>query len=126
MRVGIFTGTLVAGCMGSANRLEYSTIGDIVNTASRLESFDKDKGMDPPTHCRILIGEPTLRRIGPTFETLKVETIRLKGKEETTTIYRVLHERKPEVSHDNHQADDNHPGAQRDPAGISSARTAKH
>ena len=97
MRVGIFTGSLVAGCMGSADRLEYSTLGDTVNTAARLESFDKEKGMEPPTHCRILIGEPTLSRIGSTFATLKIDTIRMKGKTETTTVYRVLHEIKSDA-----------------------------
>jgi len=42
MRVGICTGPLMVGSLGSADRMEYAVVGDTVNTASRLESFDKD------------------------------------------------------------------------------------
>ena len=42
MRIGIFTGPVVAGSLGSAQRLQYTTVGDTVKIASKLESFDKD------------------------------------------------------------------------------------
>ena len=92
MRVGILTGTVVAGCMGSDNRLEYTTLGDTVNTAARLESFDKtfvDPEL-PPTNCRILIGAPTQRRLGNQFTTKQLPDKELKGKTQATAIYWVV------------------------------------
>ncbi len=92
MRVGIFTGPVVAGTLGSAERSEYVTVGDTMNTASRLESFNKEIfPPDPDTHpCRILIGEPTLGYLGGQFETEWVGDVNLKGKEHPVGIYRVL------------------------------------
>ena len=92
MRVGIFTGPVVAGTLGSAERSEYVTVGDTMNTASRLESFDKELfPPDPETSpCRILIGESTLSYLGSQFETGWVGNVSLKGKEHVVGIYRVL------------------------------------
>jgi len=92
MRVGIFTGPVVAGTLGSAERSEYVTVGDTMNTASRLESFDKELfPPDPETKpCRILIGEPTLGYLGEQFETEWVGNVGLKGKEQKVAVYRVL------------------------------------
>jgi adenylate cyclase len=88
MRVGIFSGPAVAGCIGSTDRLEFTVMGDTVNTAARLESFDKDYASEDA--CRILIGESTFQLLDGQFRTEFVQSIELKGKQEKTTIYRVL------------------------------------
>ena len=98
MRAGILTGPAVAGTLGSTDRFEYVVLGDTLNTASRLESFDKD--VHPPDPlvqpCRILIGGSTLEHVGDVFETEWVAEARLKGKQQLVAIYRVLGERKQE------------------------------
>jgi adenylate cyclase len=91
MRMGIYTGPMVAGSLGGTDRLEYVVIGDTVNIASRLESFDKDlfaRSLASP--CRILIGEATLCRLGQRFLTEKIGQVSLKGKEEKISVYRVV------------------------------------
>jgi len=66
-----------------------------LNTASRLESFDKD--VYPPAPmvrpCRTLIGQSTHAYVGDLFETEWVAEARLKGKSQLVAIYRVLGER---------------------------------
>lgn len=88
MRIGIFTGPAVAAALGSSNRLKYTTIGDTVNIAARLESFEKNFAQE--SLCRILIGESTLRYLDGQFKTERVGEEVLKGKAHKTTIYRIL------------------------------------
>lgn len=91
MRIGIFTGPLVAGSVGGKERLEYTVIGDTVNTASRLEGFAKEgvEGVPLEGGCRILIGESTHRYLPQGFVTHRIGEVRLKGKDQKVQVYRV-------------------------------------
>jgi adenylate cyclase len=89
IRVGIYTGPMVAGSLGGSQRLEYAVVGDIVNTASRLESFDKDSHDPLNNSCRVLIGEATFRYLGGQFRVEKVGRVKLKGKNQEVIVYRV-------------------------------------
>ena len=92
MRIGIGTGPVVAGSLGSAQRLKYTTVGDTVNIAARLESLDKDQlaPTGQATKCRILTDETTLRYLGGRFETQLIGEMSLKGKERPLITYRIL------------------------------------
>ena len=87
MRVGIFTGEVVVGSLGSKARLEYGVIGDSVNTASRLESTAKER---QPSPCRILIGQDTYNYLEDNYEVEAWGALPLKGKEERVETYLVL------------------------------------
>jgi adenylate cyclase len=87
MRVGIFTGPVVTGSLGSAIRLEYGVIGDSVNIASRLESVEKER---QPTSCRILIAQQTLQYLSAHYQVESWGEMALKGKEETVEVFRVV------------------------------------
>jgi adenylate cyclase len=92
LRVGIYTGPVVAGSLGTAERLKYTTLGDTVNTASRLESWDKDsrEAAFGDRLCRILIGESTWQYLDHQFQSERVGQLTLKGKNEKVTVYRII------------------------------------
>lgn len=92
LRMGIFTGPAVAGVLGSEQSLKYTSVGDTVNTAARLESFDKDGFSSDPSASdwRVLIGEETLRHLGGAFRALDLGVHALRGKQREIRIHRVL------------------------------------
>jgi len=91
MRVGIFTGPVVTGSMGSMQRLEYAVLGDTTNTAARLESLGKELEDDEMTEpCTILIGDPTWQRLRGHFTTKLIGSKRLKGKAKEVIVHSVL------------------------------------
>ncbi|NEQ68277.1 MAG: adenylate/guanylate cyclase domain-containing protein [Symploca sp. SIO2D2] len=87
MRVGIFTGPVMVGSLGSKERLEYGVIGDSVNIASRLESCEKHRQL---SNCRILIAKETLVYLQEKFQVESWGSLSLKGKQQQIEVYRVL------------------------------------
>lgn len=91
MRIGIFTGPVVAGSLGSKDRLEYGVLGDSVNTAARLEGCEKER---QPSNCRVLIGYETLVYLQGEFEVESWGPLALKGKQQMVDVYRVIRSRR--------------------------------
>jgi len=87
MRVGIFTGPIVAGSLGGRDRLEYGVIGDSVNIAARLESYDKTRQCDD---CRILIACETLIHLQGKVAVEHWGMLELQGKHQKVDVYRVI------------------------------------
>lgn len=96
VRIGINSGHVIAGSLGSRIRLEYTIIGDAVNIASRLESMDKDwPGLDAGEHCRVLVSDTTLTLLADRYETAGIGSVSLKGKEQPIGVHRILGEKAP-------------------------------
>jgi adenylate cyclase len=93
-RVGICTGRAVVGCVGADQSLKYTSVGDTVNTAARLESIDKEQFLSeaPDVISRVLVSEETWRRSRDVFEIVDLGAHPLKGKHAPVPIYRVMGE----------------------------------
>lgn len=82
--IGIHSGAVLAGNIGSPEKMSYALVGDTVNTASRLEGLTKDYGVD------IIISQTTCNLLTGSYCTEQLPPVTVKGKKEGLMIYRLI------------------------------------
>ena len=88
MGIGISTGVVIAGGLGSEDRVHYTVVGDTVNTAHRIQQITRDLG-----GTALVISDPTYRKLGPVrhqFRFGRKGLAQLKGKQREVLVHEVL------------------------------------
>jgi adenylate cyclase len=85
---GVNTGTCIVGNMGSDTRFDYSVIGDAVNLAARLEAATRNYQKDSGGIVNTIYSSYTMEQLPDYFESVELDKIKVKGKEELVTIYK--------------------------------------
>lgn len=97
MRIGIHSGVVLTGSLGSRERLEYAVIGDTVNCASRLESLEKERHQG---YVRVLLSAETLRLV-ETSTVLEVDSwgeTTVKGRREPLEVFELRNTEQEETA----------------------------
>ena len=84
VRMGLNSGTMVVGNMGSAQRMDYTMMGDAVNLAARLEGANKAYGSD------LMISEATYKLVKDDVDVRELDVLRVVGKSEPVRVYQLL------------------------------------
>jgi len=82
--IGINTGEVIAGNIGSHRHMDFTVIGDVVNIAARLESLTRELDAD------IIVGPETYQEIAPYFRLEPCPPVVLRGRSEPLQTYRLL------------------------------------
>jgi len=86
VRIGITTGEVLVGNIGTADRFAYTVLGDTANLAARLESLNKQYGTS------IMAAESVVETAGPEFIWRKLDRVAVKGRTSGTLVYELLGE----------------------------------
>ena len=84
MGIGVSTGDVVVGSIGSPRRMEYTAIGDSVNLSARLEGLTKHYGV------KILLSAQTVEDLKEPMPVREIDLIRVKGQEKSVSVYESL------------------------------------
>lgn len=91
-RIGIHTGEVIVGNIGTKERMNYTVMGDVVNATARLQQVDKIY------HTFILISEEVNQKIGERFLTRPLDVVSVKGKQRQIKVYELVAQHGGETS----------------------------
>lgn len=89
LRIGLHTGPLVAGSLGTGPRMEFCLLGDTANTGARLEQLGKEFAGERALYCTIVVGGTTWALLDGRFAGLHAGKMELRGKRLAIDVYRI-------------------------------------